>query len=123
MNFIETRRDTGHEDGTEIVYSKAYEALSDFEMHHRRLEHAKKELYDSQMAASDAQSRLNASKEALIDALIKHYDGDIPPAITTAFGTIIFEFPDDSEIGMRLVESRSYCDLYKIEPVGKEVEA
>lgn len=122
MNFIENNRSAGHKDGTEIVYSKAYAALSDFDSKRRSLELVKANLLEAQKEVSDAEASLKLSKDALIRALEQHYEGIVPPAIDTMFGVLLIEFNDD-DVVFKVIETKSYCDLYRIEKTGEEVSA
>lgn len=124
MNFIENNRSAGHQEGTEIVYSKAYAALSDFNGKRRSLELVKAHLLEAQKEVSDAEANLELSKNALIRALEQHYEGTVPPAIDTMFGVLLIEFNDDSnDVALKVIKTESYCDLYRIEKIGKEVSA
>lgn len=124
MNFIENNRSARHKDGTEIVYSKAYAALSDFDGKRRSLELVKAHLLEAQKEVSDAEANLELSKNALIRALEQHYEGTVPPAIDTMFGLLLIEFnDDDDDVVFKVIETKSYCDLYRIEKTGEEVSA
>lgn len=120
MNFIENNRSAGSKDGTEIVYSKAYAALSEFDSKRRSLELVKANLLEAQKEVSDAEANLELSKNALISALEQHYEGIVPPAIDTMFGVLLIEFNDD-DVVFNVLETKSYCDLYRIEKTGEEV--
>lgn len=119
MNFIENNRSACRNDGTEIVYSKAYAALSDFDSKYRLLEQAKANLLEAQKEVSDAKAGLELSKEALICALDQHYEGMVPDAIDTMFGTLLIEFNDEGVV-LKVIKTKSYCDLYRIEKTGEE---
>lgn len=124
MNFIEKRRSAGHEDGKEIVYSEAYEALSDFEHKTRVLKNAQIRLDEAQKKVSDSFLLMKTSEGVFLDALWKHYEGDMPSAINSAFGTLLIDYPEDSAPSITVIESTSYADLYRIEEkAGKKVPA
>lgn len=124
MNFIENNRSAGHKEGTEIVYSKAYAALADFDRKYKSLEQVKANLLEAQKEVSDAEANLELSKDALILALEQHYEGTIPRAIDTMFGVLLIEFNDDSNaVEFKVIKTESYCDLYRIEKTGEEVSA
>lgn len=121
MNFVENNRSAGSKDGTEIVYSKAYAALSEFDSKRRSLELVKANLLEAQKEVSDAEASLELSKNALIGALEQHYEGTIPPAIDTMFGVLLIEFNDD-DVVFKVIKTESYCDLYRIEKTGEDEE-
>lgn len=122
MNFVENNRSAGSKEGTEIVYSKAYAALSEFDSKRRSLEQVKANLLEAQKEVSDAEANLELSKNALIGALEQHYEGTIPPAIDTMFGVLLIEFnDDDDDVVFKVIKTESYCDLYRIEKTGEEV--
>jgi hypothetical protein len=117
MKFIEHHRDTGSECGTEIVYSKAYWALSKFENDVRAVEEALLDLKDANKKVADATRRKNMSEQALNEALHEHYEGILPSAMSTCYGTLIL-----SGQGVSIIKTESYCDLYRVLTVGEEVQ-
>lgn len=124
MNFIEKRRTPGREEGTAIIYSEAYEALAEFEHKTRVLKSAQLRLEAAQKEVSDAFLLMKISEGVFLEALWKHYEGAVPSAINSAFGTLLIDHPDDGAPTITVIESSSYSDLYRIEQTdGKKVPA
>ncbi|MBU0592462.1 MAG: hypothetical protein KKH74_01865 [Gammaproteobacteria bacterium] len=110
MKFIEHSRVGGYEEGTVIVKSKADKALEDFERTVRHVDQVRAELLVVQNNLESAMGKLITSEESLINALHEHYEGDVPQALSTSFGTLLIE---DRRI--EVIKTASYSDLYRIE--------
>ena len=110
MSFAEKNRYVGA-DGTVHILSRAYEALTAFELAHRGVQEKHEELVDAEAALTAAEHRLKDRETELITELKAHYDGDLPGVMVTSFGVLVI----DVENGIRVLQDAHYTDLYRIE--------
>lgn len=120
--FKEAKRHTS-ERGDVHIDSEAYLALLAFEAAYRDEEHRRAEINRANAELDQAVNRRLEQEQHLLRALESHYaddpeHGHMPDAMATSLGTLIFT--KGGAAGIQVIKTRSYADLYRIEPAPQE---
>lgn len=106
-------------DETKIIYSDAYKAIDAWRSATYSVEAAEDEARAAAKHAKEAKDKLKKAKEAMLDALMSHY-GELPEAIDYMGSLLLIQTQDSDAVDVRIIKSRSYCDLYQvIKPEGE----